>query len=87
MPVLERRIRCVFSWKEAIMKKNILHKILNPILFLLAINQAATAIFSDNLPPKAFEILHQGGGFVFLSLIAIHFILNFNWVKANYFSK
>ena len=69
------------------MKKNTLHKILNLILFLLAINQAATAIFSDNLPPKVFEVLHQGGGFVFLAIIAVHFILNFNWVKANYFVK
>jgi hypothetical protein len=69
------------------MKRNTLHKVLNPILVVLALNQAATAIFSDALPPRAFEILHQGGGFVFLTLIAVHFILNFNWVKANYFAK
>jgi hypothetical protein len=69
------------------MKKNTLHKILNPILVVFALNQAATAIFSDELPPKVFEVLHQGGGFVFLAIITVHFILNFNWVKANYFSK
>jgi hypothetical protein len=69
------------------MKRNTLHKILNPVLVVFALNQAATAIFSDQLPPKAFEILHQYGGFVFLSLIALHFILNFNWVKANYLTK
>jgi hypothetical protein len=73
--------------KDVFMKRNTFHKILNPILTVLALNQAATAIFSDNLPPKAFEVLHQGGGFVFLALIALHFILNFNWVKANYFAK
>ena len=69
------------------MSRNTFHKILNPILAVLAVNQALTAIFSDELPPKVFEILHQGGGFVFLALIAVHFILNFNWVKANYFAK
>jgi hypothetical protein len=69
------------------MKRNTFHKILNPILVIFALNQAGTAIFSDNLPPKAFEVLHQGGGFVFIALIALHFILNFNWVKANYFAK
>jgi hypothetical protein len=69
------------------MKRNTLHKILNPILAVLAINQAATALLSDELSPKVFEILHQGCGFVLLGLIALHFVLNFNWVKANYFAK
>ena len=69
------------------MKKNTLHKILNPILLVLFINQAVTVLFLDELPRKAFEIFHKGGGGILLALIAIHFILNFNWVKANYFSK
>jgi uncharacterized membrane protein len=69
------------------MKKNTLHKILNPILLVLFINQAVTVLFLDELPQKAFEIFHKGGGAVLLALIAIHFILNFNWVKANYFLK
>ncbi len=69
------------------MKRNTFHKILNPVLVVFFINQAATAIFSDALPPWAFEILHQGGGFILLALITLHFILNFNWVKANYFAK
>ena len=69
------------------MTRNTFHKILNPILVIFAINRAAPAIFSDALPPRAFEILHQGGGFVFLALITLHFILNFNWVKANYSAK
>jgi uncharacterized membrane protein len=69
------------------MKRNTFHKILNPILVILALNQAGTAIFAEELPHEAFEVLHQGGGFVFLALIALHFILNFNWVKANFFAK
>ena len=69
------------------MKKNTLHKILNPILLVLFINQAVTVLFLDELPRKAFEIFHKGGGAVLLGLIAVHFILNSNWLKANYFSK
>jgi hypothetical protein len=69
------------------MKKNTLHKILNPILLVLFINQVVTVLFLDELPSKAFEIFHKGAGGVLLALIALHFILNFNWVKANYFTK
>ena len=69
------------------MKKNTLHKILNPILLVLFINQAVTVLFLDELPPWAFQVFHKGGGAILLALVAIHFILNFNWVKANYFPK
>ena len=69
------------------MKKNALHKILNPILLVLFINQAVTVLLLDELPPWAFQVFHKGGGGILLGLIALHFILNFNWVKANYFSK
>ena len=69
------------------MKKNTVLKILNPILVVLFINQAVTVLFLDELPAGAFQIFHKGGGAVLLALIAVHFILNFNWVKANYFAK
>ena len=69
------------------MKKNTLHKFLNPVLAVLAVNQAVTAIFNDELSRGTFEILHQWAGALFLTLIAVHFFLNFNWVKANYFAK
>jgi hypothetical protein len=69
------------------MKRNTFHKILNPILLILFINQAITVLFLDELPRWAFETFHKGAGGVLLALIALHFILNFNWVKANYFVK
>jgi hypothetical protein len=69
------------------MKRNAILKILNPILVVLFINQAVTVLFLDELPAKAFQIFHKGGGAILLILIAVHFILNFNWVKANYFSR
>jgi hypothetical protein len=69
------------------MKKNTALKILNLILVVLVVNQAVTVLFLDELPARAFQIFHKGGGAILLGLITIHFILNFNWVKANYFPK
>lgn len=83
--VLKSEIRNVL--KELLMKRNTALKILNPVLLVLFINQVVTALFRDYIPQEAFEIFHKGAGFVLLSLILLHFILNFNWVKANYFSK
>jgi uncharacterized membrane protein len=69
------------------MKRNKLHKILNPFLIVLFINQAVTVLFLDEMPMKAFQIFHKGGGAILLILITVHLALNFNWVRANYFSK
>ncbi len=69
------------------MKRNTALKILNPILLVFFVNQAITVIFRDSLSPSAFEIFHKTGGAIFIGLLALHFILNFNWVRANYFSK
>ena len=69
------------------MKRNTALKILNPILLVLFVNQAVTVLFLDELPHKAFQIFHKGGGAVLLIFIAVHIILNFNWIKASYFPK
>jgi len=69
------------------MTRNNALKILNPFLAVLAVNQAVTALFRGELSYEAFKFFHQGGGAILLALIAVHFILNFNWVKANYFRK
>jgi len=77
------------------MSKNTISKILNPILLILALNQVVTAILRDApehagsasmLSDEAFEFLHEGGGFVLAGLILLHIILNFGWVRRNYFS-
>ena len=69
------------------MKRNTALKILNPILFVFFINQAVTAFFREHLSMDVFRVFHMGGGTILICLIAVHFILNFNWVKANYFHK
>jgi hypothetical protein len=69
------------------MKRNTMLKILNPVLVILFINQVTSVLLLDELPPWAFQVFHKAAGGVLLALIALHFILNFNWVKANYFAK
>ena len=69
------------------MKKNTALKILNPILLILLFNQAATVLFGAKLSHETFEILHKGGGMVFIGLAVLHLILNFNWIKISYFHK
>jgi hypothetical protein len=69
------------------MKRNNLLKILNPILLVFFVNQAITVIFRDSFSREMFGIFHKAAGGILLCLIALHLILNFNWIKANYFSK
>jgi hypothetical protein len=69
------------------MRRNTALKILNPILLVFFVNQAVTVIFREHLSFEAFKIFHKGGGAILIGLIVLHLILNFNWVKANYFPK
>ena len=65
-------------------------KILNPLLAVFFLNQALTGIFADEIfarSPKAFAILHQGGGYCLIALVVLHIYLNWNWVKATFFRK
>jgi hypothetical protein len=66
------------------MKRNTALKAINPILLILLINQALSGMFHSQYSPPAFEILHETAGKVFIALAVVHFILNFNWAKANY---
>jgi hypothetical protein len=67
------------------MRRNTVLKILNPVLLLFFINQAITVLFREHLSFKTFGLFHKTGGAILLCLITLHVILNFNWVRANYF--
>lgn len=67
------------------MKRNTMLKILNPVLGVLLANQILTGVFRGALPREAFEVMHEGGGYVFAAAAVLHVILNWNWVKANFF--
>jgi len=69
------------------MKRNTALKILNPILVVFFVNQAVTGLFRAKISYETFEIFHEGGGVILIGLVVLHFILNFNWVKANYFHR
>lgn len=67
------------------MTRNSVLKVLNPVLAILMINQILTGLLAEVLPPKAFEILHEGGGMALAIVALAHLILNWSWVKANFF--
>lgn len=68
------------------MKRNTALKILNPVLLVFFINQVITVLFREHLSGEAFGMFHKIGGRILIGLIVLHIILNFNWIKANYFS-
>jgi hypothetical protein len=70
-----------------IMKKNTALKIVNPILLVLIISQLVTGFSRMKLSHDTFEVLHKGGGIILAGLVIVHIILNFNWIKVNYFHK
>ena len=63
--------------------KNTALRILNPFIGLLVLSQATTGLLADKLPARLFETVHEGGGILLVSGIALHVLLNFGWVKNN----
>ena len=72
------------------MKKATTLKYLNIILAILFINQALSGYFSTYIQEYSYDlytILHKNLGTVFICTVVLHFILNWNWVKATFFKK
>ena len=69
------------------MKKNTILKITNPILIILVITQALSAVLHGNISYEIFQFMHKGGGVLLLVLIALHIVLNFRWFKSNFLPK
>jgi hypothetical protein len=65
------------------MHKNTMFKILNPILAVLTVTQALSALLADHLSREVFEWVHKGGGFLLLIGIGLHIVLNWSWVRAS----
>jgi hypothetical protein len=62
-------------------------KVVNIALGVLILNQAGTGLGGDALSHEAFEVLHEGGGFLMLGLAAAHVVLNWGWVKGTLLKK
>jgi len=71
------------------MPKNKVLKVVNLVLALLVVNQFASVFLFENevIPYRGFEWMHKRAAFVLLAVAAVHLVLNWNWVKANYFKK
>jgi len=69
------------------MKRNSIFKILNPVVAILFLNQILTGILHDAIPKEAYEFFHEGGGILFAVAVVLHVILNWNWVKANFYRR
>jgi len=69
------------------MAKNKALKIVNVVLLVLLVNQAATGILARKVSHEVFEWGHERAAFVLLAAAAVHLVLNWNWVKANYFKS
>ena len=57
-------------------------KVVNVILALVFLNQAATGLLRDSLSREAFVILHQNAGIVLVACVVVHVVLNWNWVRS-----
>ena len=74
------------------MKKQKMLKVLNIFLIISFIITALSLIFYKFVPSEiqGSEFLyktHEIAGMIMIILGILHFILNFNWVKAVYFKK
>ena len=69
------------------MNRNFFLMILNPIVAILFLNQLLTGILHAVIPKGAYEFFHGGGGIFFAVAVVLHIVLNWNWVKVNYFKK
>ena len=66
------------------MKRNLAHKILNPVLAVLLAGQVLSGLFRHQLPRGFFGPFHEVVGIALAVAVLLHLVLNWNWVKANY---
>jgi len=66
------------------MAKNKMLKLLNPILAVLIVTQALSGMLRFHLPPKVFDVVHEGGGVVLVVGVGLHLVLNWAWIRNTY---
>jgi hypothetical protein len=69
------------------MKRQKWLQITNPILFILILWMVISGTFHSQIPYEVFEKAHPFAGYALFLLIILHLVLNWNWVKMNYFKK
>ncbi len=68
------------------MKKNLL-RVVNILIFLLLLYQLASGLFGERSGVHWFEESHDYTGIALGVLVAVHVILNWQWVKAQFKKK
>lgn len=63
--------------------KNLILKIVNPLLLLFILFQFATALLRGNIP-GFFHSWHPVAGYVLVGLAMVHLVLNWGWVRGTY---
>jgi hypothetical protein len=69
------------------MDKNILLKVVNPLLAILMLNQPFSGLLSAVTDWDIFEGLHVGGGILLVLVAVVHLMLNWRWVTTNFFKN
>lgn len=69
------------------MNKKTALKIVNVIIAILILNQAASASLRGLIGRDLFEIFHEGGGIALLMGVIVHVIFNWGWVRAQFLKK
>jgi len=69
------------------MDKNILLKVVNPLLAILMLNQPFSGLLSSVTDWDIFESLHVGGGILLVLMAVVHLMLNWRWVTTNFFKN
>ncbi len=62
-------------------------KIINIIMFFVIFGILISALSHDFIPEEIFENVHPVAGFTLVIFVILHLILNWSWVKSNYFKK
>lgn len=58
-----------------------------PIQAALLLSQLVTGLNSKHIPAETYEIVHEGGGILLVSLVIVHVIINWGWVRNQYSTR
>jgi hypothetical protein len=62
-------------------------KIVNAALIILFVTQSLSGMLAEHLPRGLFGVVHGGGGLLFVLAGICHLVLNWGWVKNQFFKK
>ena len=84
--------QCILESRMSILSGGYVNKskilrILNPVIAVDFICLVCTALLNDVIPYEIYGILHPVLGYILTAGIVCHLILNWSWIKSNYFSK